>query len=279
MKSILAYLSLVRVGNCLFTFVATIVGAEIAIKGVVQFPKVWIAALTAALVCAFGNVINDFFDYEIDKINRPSRPLPSNKISLQSAKIFSFILLSSSLLISINYLGVIPSLIVAAASLILFFYSAYFKKIPLVGNAAVSFLTGFLFLFAAVVAGNYKAGIVPFLFAFITNMIREIIKDMEDKQGDKENGLRTFPIVYGFNKSKLLIHIYSVTIPIAAVYLFLIEYYKIEFFILVMVVINSILLWINKSIRIDDSTGNLNRLSTITKFIMIIGLTAIYLGT
>ena len=69
----------------------------------------------------------------------------------------------------------------------------------------VAFLTGLVFIFGGVVVENPTAAIVPAIFAFLINLIREIVKDMEDVEGDNKAGVITFPIKFGFQKSKILI--------------------------------------------------------------------------
>ncbi len=116
-----------------------------------------------------------------------------------------------SILISV-FLNEVALAIVLFSILILFVYSKFLKQIPLIGNITVAFLTGLVFIFGGVVVENPIAAIVPAVFAFLINLIREIVKDMEDVEGDNKVGVITFPIKFGIQKSKIIILISALTL-------------------------------------------------------------------
>jgi len=238
---------------------------------------IFLAGLSAAIVAGGGNIINDYFDYEIDKINRPNRPLPLGLISRREALSLYFVLSVLSMLISFK-ISVEAFIIVSATNVLLYLYSAALKKIPLVGNLVVSTCTALAFIYGGIVAGNIYAAIIPAVFAFLVNLIREIIKDIEDIDGDKKNRLETYPIKYGIEKSKallitLLIFLFTATsIPI------LFRLYKIEYFIVVMFFVNLPLIYFIREIASKQFLNNISKLSWLIKLTMIFGLIAIYLG-
>jgi len=143
----------------------------------------------------------------------------------------------------------------------LFSYSYKLKKIPLAGNITISFLTGLVFIYGGVAVNNTSYALLPAFFAFAINLIRELIKDMEDIKGDYPKGANTFPVKYGFTKTKKIIIISTLILIAATVYPFIFRFYKIEYFIIVMVVVNPILIYIISSLLKDDSSKNLNKLS------------------
>jgi len=239
--------------------------------------NVFIAALAASLVMASGNIINDVFDIEIDRINRPSRPLPSGLIKINFALFFYFILVLISLALSL-LISQSAFTIVLISHLILFLYSKYLKKVPLIGNITVAFLTGLVFIFGGVAVGNPSAAIIPASFAFLINLMREIIKDMEDVEGDRKADVITFPIKFGFQKSKLLILVITIFLVLFTLYPFLTKLYKIEFFIVVMILVNTILVYSLKLLFENHSSKNLNKISNLLKLNMVFGLIAIYFG-
>jgi geranylgeranylglycerol-phosphate geranylgeranyltransferase len=226
---------------------------------------------------ASGNIINDIYDIDIDRVNKPSRPLPSSKISIKESYILYFALIAVSAFIS-SLLNEKAIAIVLVSILILFFYSKYLKRIPLVGNITVAFLTGLVFIFGGVVVENPAAAIVPALVAFLINLIREIVKDMEDVEGDRKSGVITFPIKFGFQKSKIIILIITISLILYTIYPFITYIYKIEYFVVVMIIVNPILVYGLKILFQQDSLKSLNRISNLLKLNMIFGLIAIYLG-
>jgi len=221
--------------------------------------------------------LNDIYDIESDKINKPDRPLPSGKIQIKSAYGLYLLLILVSIVLSF-LVSEMALIIVLISILLLFLYSKYLKRISLVGNITVAFLTGLVFIFGGVVVENPAAAIVPALFAFLINLIREIVKDMEDVQGDKNVGVETFPIKFGFQKSKILILIITFFLILYTIYPFIVQLYKIEYFIVIMVIVNPILVYCLKILFENNSGKNLKKISNLLKLDMIIGLIAIYLG-
>lgn len=164
-----------------------------------------------------GNVINDYFDYEIDAINRPQRPIPSGRISrgVAGAYAIGLFILASALGF---YLGPLPGFIVVGSSLLMIYYAHTLKRECFIGNFVVSFLTGLSFIFGGVIVGEIvKAAYIGF-YAFLMTMAREIIKDMEDIEGDRMEGATTIPIKYGHRVASVIaatfILIASLTSPI-----------------------------------------------------------------
>jgi len=226
---------------------------------------------------ASGNIINDIFDLEIDKINRPERPLPSGKISNKEALVLYFIFLLLSFICS-WFINLPAFLIVVVSTLILYLYSKYIKRIPLVGNIIVAFLTGLVFIYGGFVVDNPKAAIVPALFAFLINLIREVVKDMEDINGDRMIGVITLPIKFGFQKSRVLILVITIFLVLFTLYPFLIQFYKIEYILIVMIIVNPILVYSLKLLFKNQSVGSLSKISNLLKLDMVFGLIAIYFG-
>jgi len=276
-EKLTAIVKIVRPLNFLITFISVIVAAVICLPGHSIEPNVFLAALSASLVMASGNIINDIYDIDIDRVNKPSRPLPSKKISIKEAYIFYFVFIAASVFTS-SLLNEKAIAIVLVSILLLFIYSKYLKRIPLVGNITVAFLTGLVFIFGGVVVDNPIAAIVPAVFAFLINLIREIVKDMEDVEGDKKAGVITFPIKFGSLKSKLFISLITISLILYTFYPFITQLYKIEYFIIVMVIVNPLLVYCLKILFEDESVKNLKKISNLLKLDMIIGLIAIYLG-
>ena len=276
-EKLTAIIKIVRPLNFLITFVSVIFAAVLCLPDKTPGLNVVFAAFAASLVMASGNILNDIYDIGIDKINRPLRPLPSGKITIKKAYAVYFIFIVLSIFFSalVNEKALA---IVLISILILFIYSKYLKRIPLLGNITVAFLTGLVFIFGGVVVGNPSAAIVPSVFAFTINLIREIVKDMEDVEGDIKAGVNTFPVKFGSQKSKILVLIISISLILFTLYPFLTQLYKIEYFIAVMVFVNPILVYCSKNLFEDSSQKNLRKISNLLKLSMVFGLIAIYFG-
>lgn len=181
--------------------------------------------LSVMLVAAAGNIINDYFDFELDKEFKPERPLASGKISLDAAMYLHAALAFAGIGLGF-YLGwkannyKIGYLYVVSA-LLLYLYSAYLKKIPLAGNLVVSALTGFVFVLLLVFeaaflntihfeGGNFVMQLLLWQVAFyggfavLTNLVRELVKDLEDVEGDASYNVSTLPVEYGITVAKVI---------------------------------------------------------------------------
>lgn len=268
---------LTRVVNVFITFVSVIVAVVICSDITAINMNIILAAACAAFVTAAGNVINDVYDQDSDRINKPYRPIPSGKVSHKEALnlYFSLILIS---VIFTYFLNFIIFLIIILSHLLLMLYSVRLKKIPLFGNLVVSFLTGFVFIYGGLIAGNVIAALIPAGFALLINLSREGIKTIMDIPGDKSAGIITFPQKYGLNLSNKLISAFLMLLLILTFIPFLTGFYSIEYFIIVMVTVNPLLIYVIKSLIEVKEKVNLNKLSFILKLNMIFGLTAIYFG-
>lgn len=236
------------------------------------------AALSMSVACSAGNIFNDIIDIEIDKINKPNRVLPKGNIKVGFAKILCgfFIILSFGAAL---YNGFNSFLFLLIVNSLLIFYSIYFKKKILLGNFTVAFLTASALIYGAMTAGNIYAGIIPALFAFFTNFIREVIKDCEDIAGDSANKINTFPKVYGNKKTFQVILLSTVLLMLFSFVPFVYKIYSIEFFIIVMAIVNPLFMYMLKLLYKSTDSDSLKKASMIVKLNMIIGLIAIYIGT
>lgn len=271
------YLKLIRPLNCLITFLTVIVASFIASENSLTFSTVLLGAIVASLIAAAGNVINDYFDIETDRIAHPDRPLVTGKIEKHKALRFYILINFTAVLIS-YFISTLILGIVLFSSLLLFLYSLTLKRIILLGNITIAFLTGLVFLYGGVLVGNIYAAVIPSVFAFLINFIREIVKDIQDINGDLNAGVITFPAKYGIDKTKTIILILSVILIIITFHPFVYSYYKIEYFLVIMIIVNPVIVYFLKSIYKDHSAQNLKRMSTVLKLNMLFGLISIYLG-
>ncbi len=188
-------LELTRPGNCVAAGVLTATGAFVAGIGDATLAAA-VAVVTTAIAVAAGNAINDYFDREIDAINQPNRPIPRGAVSPRGALAFSAALFAAA----IGFAAFLPlaALAIAAVNLVaLVTYTTVFKGTPGLGNALVSYLVGSTFLFGGAAVGGLDAPLVLAALAALSTFTREVIKDVEDLAGDREEGLRTLPVAVG----------------------------------------------------------------------------------
>mgnify|MGYP001168974460 CR=1 FL=1 len=219
------WLTLFRVGNSITGIFGVVLGATLATRGLPQGEEAIITALHATSVMAFmfsWNAFNDLMDIEIDRINRPNRPLPSGVITIESASravaitgIVSILTLAAAGYAAWNgETGIenwMPALAIWGLALVLFFnyesssrFSFRMKDRGLPGNIAISLAVGLVIIFGA--AGVSKPfdnrAWVAFIVGFLYNLSREIVKDIEDIHGDK--GRTTFAMRAGVERSRLV---------------------------------------------------------------------------
>jgi geranylgeranylglycerol-phosphate geranylgeranyltransferase len=189
------YLELTRPINAVAAGVLTATGSFIAGVGG-QYLAVAVATAATVLAVAAGNAINAYFDREIDAINQPDRAIPRGAVSPRGALVFSAVLFLAA--VALAFTLPLAALAIAGINLVaLVAYTELFKGLPGLGNAVVAYLGGSTFLFGAAAVGNLQAGAVLAFLAAASTFTREIIKDVEDVVGDREEGLRTLPIVVG----------------------------------------------------------------------------------
>jgi geranylgeranylglycerol-phosphate geranylgeranyltransferase len=156
-------------------------------------------------ITAAGNVFNDLSDLEIDRMNRPGRPLPSGRVSPEAAGILATVLFISGLFLS--SLAGLPCVVIAVAnSLLLIVYARTLKRRVLLGNVAVSYLSASIYPFGAALAGIPAMGrTLPLAgITFLAMLSRELLKDAEDVPGDSAAGARTVAVVHGVKKTAIL---------------------------------------------------------------------------
>ncbi|RKX26817.1 MAG: hypothetical protein DRP45_02575 [Candidatus Zixiibacteriota bacterium] len=198
---------LTRAVNCLLAAVGVWIGAYLTWLAPAYYGPM-VASLAAAFVCAAGNIVNDMVDVEIDRINRPSRVLVRGTISMKTAR---------NMAIALNLIAVVLSLVVSlpvammalVAIALLLVYNLWLKKVPVVGNIAVALLAGLTFLTGGLavdpaLAFRLPGPLIPFVFAFFMHLVREIVKDVQDIEGDRRAGVVTFPQVIGVSGSLLV---------------------------------------------------------------------------
>jgi len=165
-------------------------------------PESLLLFFIVALITAAGNVINDFFDAEIDAINRPDRPIPSGEVSRGAARGFAITLFLAGILVSF-FTNSLCITIAIFNTLLLVAYASQLKRTPFIGNIVVAYLSASIFLFGGALNGlDGLVRIIPIAaITFFAMLSRELLKDAEDIEGDRAGGADTVPIRIGIKKT------------------------------------------------------------------------------
>ena len=235
--------------------------------------------LTVMSYTAAANVINDVLDLEIDKINRPFRPIPSKNLKKGTVLKFSFtlFLIGSVLALQLSPSAQFISLVISMPLMIV--YSTHLKSKPLIGNIAVSFIIGLSFIFCGAAFENIVPMWTPGILAFSLTLIREIIKDIADLEGDRVAKCKTYPIQYGLEATVKLVSVLSFTVSLVLLLPYFNNVYNYWYLIILLIGVELPLIIVVFLLVKNPTILAANQGSKILKLSTIMGLIAIYLGT
>ena len=234
------------------------------------------ACLAAALITAAANAVNDYFDVDIDRINRPERPIPSGQVGRNEALSFSIVFFLGAIAVALKIHGA-AVLTAVFFSLLLVAYSAKFKRTVLIGNVIVSLSTAAAFIFGGLAVGSVRAAIFPALFAFLMHLSREVIKDIEDMRGDHSQGAVTLPIRHGV-KAAITVTVVLLTMLIAATIVPAALGIYGRWYLLIVAAVDAVLIGVMVKLLRQVDHNDFGKLSAVLKADMVLGLLAIYAG-
>jgi len=192
------YLKLLRLGNCVMAALGALL-ASVICAGVDEVSHfVMEIALSMAVVVSFtaaGNSLNDYYDREVDRVAHPERPIPSGKVAPKTARALAFGLFTLAFVLSV-FVSWQSVTIVLVSIVIMVGYERSLKAEGFAGNLAISWLTGALFLFGGAAVGKLELAWILAALAFLATLGREIVKDIQDIEGDK-GSRRTLPMRVG----------------------------------------------------------------------------------
>ena len=196
------YLALTRPGNMILTAIAVIAGSFIAAGPEIMDFQIEVATccLCSMMLVGGGNALNDYNDRETDKENHPERPIPSGSISADAASVYAQALLGSGLLILLFGLdNKMPFVIALIGIILLIVYENGLKAAGISGNITVGLMSGAVFLFAGMAVNDPGPTLWMCGLAVLATITREIIKDVQDLEGDRDR--RTLPASIGIENS------------------------------------------------------------------------------
>lgn len=235
------YIRIIRPINFVFVIIAVVFGAYYRTELNLSLSPI-LAAISAVFICSSGYIFNDISDIEIDRINKPNRPLPMGKISLKSAKIYGIFFFVLGFLL-VLYLQNIHMIILALFnSVILWLYANKGKQLHILGNTIVAFAAASTFLYGGLANNNFSNSLFIFAAAFLYTMIRELIKDIEDIKGDKINTSLTFPLVYGRKKTLILSIFLALLFNLILIFGLVKDYYNLVYYLIILVFVGLFLM-------------------------------------
>ena len=249
--------------------------------------------LASMFIAAAGYIINDYFDINIDEINKPQKMVVDKVIHRRWAIAWHFIFSFTGIILTALAVPILEKwyLIVAniACIALLWFYSTNFKKSLLIGNIVISLLTAWSILiifFSKLSAGDafapgnhsqpkfFRLAFLYAGFAFICSLIREAIKDIEDIKGDERYGSRSMPIAWGINASKVYIDVWMIVLIIILltlqVYILQFRWWGLVAYALVLIITPLFLIF--RKLFKASSTEDYHTLSNWIKGVMFTGI-------
>ena len=255
--------------------------------------------IASVLIAAAGYIINDYFDINIDQVNKPDKMVVQKIIGRRWAIVLHLVITFAGLVIS-GYVSLKTNWVILVANvvcaLLLWGYSTTFKKKLLSGNIIISGLTAWTVLvlyFAANTSLILTADLQPAIasgmnrvykfaalyagFAFIISLIREVVKDIEDMEGDARYDCKTMPIVWGVPAAKVFVGVWLVVLVGA---LIIVQFYVLQMgwwlsalYVVALVIVP--LIWILKKIYLAQTPVQYHAVSNMIKLVMLTGICSI----
>ena len=276
LNKITAAIRLSRPGNVAITGLSVLVGTS----GYGLKAHAWdivLAVVSAMLIASGGNSLNDYYDYEIDKVNRPQRPLPAGLLQPKTAVYLGSAEIILGLVLA-YFIGIKSLVLALAVSVLLWLYAARGKMMGLFGNLTVALICGLAFVYGGLTVENVGISLFPAGFAFLMTLPREIVKDVQDRSGDLSQGAKTLPITWGPERSlKLAAAVLMVLITLTPVP-YLLGIYNIRYLLAVILGVDLMLAMMIMKLLTVPRDEDLARISFFMKIVMLVGIMAISLG-
>lgn len=291
----ISFLHLIRYKNLLMVFLSMFLTKYFLIESFISTPLLsdidFIILTTSILLITMGGyLINDIYDIESDKINKPGKVYISTIISIKSG-LFLYFLTSITGLILGFYLSINKNLnhlsgFFIVTVILLFIYTKILKKLPLIGNIIVALLVSLpIFLVYEFdhsmisikdIFDNLFLSIIIFfylLFAFLTTLIREIIKDLQDIKGDNKFKLKTLPIMIG-NKRTINFVVFLSFLLQLLLLLVLIDSFKNDYYLVLIfsITLSLLVAYLIYKLRVPFKNNPYQLLSSLMKIIMLVGV-------
>lgn len=250
----------------------------------------WVLLLSALLIAAGGNIINDVQDVETDRINKPHKLFAGTVFSMERSytlyQALTFTGILGGFYLSFVYEIKLAAVIHLLAAALLWVYALYLKKMPLIGNLIIAFLSSLILLLPVITDSNARMAepIIQIsgayaLFAFILSLIRELVKDLEDKTGDEQSEMKTLAILLPLFWMKIIITFLLVVLLSGLLFVLKLQMENDELLLAAYLILLLIfpVAWILYLILRSREKKHFAFISMLSKVIMFSGILSIYL--
>ncbi len=272
----------------------SIPGWQLSYGAVLNPELLCLLSLSSVLIAAAGYIINDYFDLNIDRVNKPDRLVVEKIIKRRSTILWHWILSGLGVALGLYVSWKLRNPVVGLANLgcvvLLWFYSTTFKRKLLIGNIIISVLTAWVILvlfvcefswarlhdpfYHRLLSRLFKFSILYGGFAFIISLVREVVKDIEDKEGDQRYGCRTMPIVWGVNAAKVYAGtwLFVLTGALLVIQFYVLQYgwWPISVYCLLLLILP--LIWVLRRLYRAQTRADYHLLSSVIKGVMLAGI-------
>jgi 4-hydroxybenzoate polyprenyltransferase len=254
----------------------------------------YLLSLSSILIAAAGYIINDYFDLNIDRVNKPDKLVVEKIIRRRWTILWHWILSGLGAALGLYVSWKVRNPVVGLANLgcvfLLYFYSTTFKRKLLIGNVMISLLTAWVILvlyicefsftdfrdpvYHSFLSRLFKFAILYGGFAFIISLIREVIKDIEDIEGDGRYGCRTMPIVWGVNVAKVFAGTWLVVLTgsLIVIQFYILQYGWWPVVLYCLLLLIGPLVWILRKLYTAQTKAEYHLLSSAIKGVMLAGI-------
>ena len=280
---------LMRLEHGVMIAIAILIGSLIASRNFPSYDKFIFTFFTALFLEASTFALNDYYDFDIDKKNkREDRPLVRGDLS-KNAALYLFFILFPLGIISSYFVNLTCFMIALITAIFAIFYDVILKKIKLLGNFFIAYVMAIPFVFGAasiLTENDFSINLSPAVFiiafiAFLSGVGREIMKDVMDFKGDKEEGVKSFPKYIGKKNSNIIASVFYFSAIILSFLPFLFQnygfYYNNYFYLAVVLITDAMLFWTVLKL-IFDRNINLKYYRKFTLIALFMGLIAFLVG-
>ncbi|GAB3018990.1 geranylgeranylglycerol-phosphate geranylgeranyltransferase [uncultured Cyclobacterium sp.] len=270
------FIKIIRLENLLMVAFAQfmtaffLVGTTKAGTPVLDDYHLYMLIISTVILTASGYMINDYYDVKIDYVNRPKAVVIGKGMKRRMVMILHTVM---------NFIGILIGTVVHpkigaitfVAAFLLWLYSNTLKRLPFIGNLTVASLTGLAIWIVGIYYQKSELLILTYaLFAFFINLMREILKDIEDRNGDRKHGCKTLPIVLGFRKTKTIIFVIAFFF-VASILFVTFKINEPQLF-LYFGALSLLFIFFMVKIYKADRKSHFTELSTISKILMLTGI-------
>ena len=275
MNKAVALYKLARPFNGFSGALAVFLGGYVARTG--EWFDVFLAAVVTFLITGAGNTWNDYLDVEIDRINKPERPLPSGAVSRRAALVWALSLNAIALIIA-AFINPASFAVALLASAILYLYSWKLKSTVLVGNLTVGVISATSVIFGGIAAGNARPSIPLAIIIFVAITGREILKTLADYEGDLRQRVKTIATAWGRRQARIFFFVIAAATGWIMLVPYLMDMYKPVYAYIVAFGVYPVILYALVKVTRYSSGRQLERVSQIMKLDFLVWFVAVILG-